>query len=767
MHSSAVKYLVIAVGLLWLSSAVAGLAADGALSGVAIDDVRVGLGGVYKVGHWTPVWVTLSNAGGEVDVQLQIAARDGEGVQAVLVGSPDVRVRLKAGGKATALQYMKAGRAGSGLTVRVVGDQGELASRTFSSSSGELGQAEPSTQELIVSLGPAAGVEEAARKTRRDRSQPVTVCTVSDRSELPTEWYGYEGVDTVFATTGDAGVLEQLTDVQFEALDRWLKLGGRMVLCVGRRGAEVFAPGSRLARFSPGKQAEVVTQRVTSGLENYAGSSERLDAIGGQRARRFGVSMTALTDVQGLIESTEVGGPTGRLHTIVRCPYGLGQLVFLAFDPELPPFDKWQGRAALMVRVLHIAGAGRQAEAEADARLGQVAHLGYEDLAGQLRSALDQFPGVTRVHFSWVAGLITLYLVLIGPVDYFLLKRLRRLTWTWLTFPLITIVFCGFAYEWAQRLSGSRVHVNQVDLVDVALDQGVVRGSSWAHLHSPATREFTLAWEGNWPLTQAGGDDQGRILAWGGLPGRGLGGLDGTAGAVLFDGPYTVTARQSRPSAGTPGPAAVHASAGSTERALFDSAVSGLPIEVLGTKSLAGVWWQIGDLPPQRLTADISGLLSGRLTNPLKVELTESMVVYENWVYPVAGSLRPGQSVSFDGVSPRNLEWHLSRRRVVETKDVGTPWEQTSVDVPRILELMMFYKAAGGADYTGLTHRYQPAIDLSDHLRTGRAILVGRSAAAGSRLGQPDETWAESNLRQLTFYRVVVPVDRSERAAVP
>jgi len=172
-------------------------------------------------------------------------------------------------------------------------------------------------------------------------------------------------------------------------------------------------------------------------------------------------------------------------------------------------------------------------------------------------------------------------------------------------------------------------------------------------------------------------------------------------------------------------------------------------------------------LPPQRLAADVSGLLTGRLTNPLKVELTECMVVYENWVYPVAGALRPGQSVSFDGVSPRNLEWHLSRRRVVETKDVGTPWEQTSGDVPRILEVMMFYKAAGGADYTGLTHRYQPAIDLSDHLRTGRAILVGRSAAAGSRLGQPDETWAESNLRQWTFYRVVVPVDRSERAAVP
>ena len=133
----------------------------------------------------------------------------------------------------------------------------------------------------------------------------------------------------------------------------------------------------------------------------------------------------------------------------------------------------------------------------------------------------------------------------------------------------------------------------------------------------------------------------------------------------------------------------------------------------------------------------------------------------------MAGALRSGEGVSFDGVSPRNLEWHLSRRRVVETKDVGTPWDQTSVEVPRILELMMFYGAAGGANYSGLTHRYQPSIDLSGHLRTGRAVLVGRSAVAGSRLGHSGEPWAEGNVRRWTFYRVVYPVDRSERAAVP
>ncbi len=752
------NYLAILAGLTSLSFAAAGVAADQADPTVRIESVQIGFHGVYKPGHWMPVWVTLANAGPNVDVRLRIAARDSEGVEAILVRAGDRPLSLNADGKTATLQYVRSGRLGSGLTVRVVGEHGELAERTLAA--GELGSAEASTQELIVGFAPGLGLEEAARKARRDRSRAVTVATVADPLALPSDWFGYEAVDIVVATTGEAGVIEKLSEAQFDALDRWLKLGGRMVLCVGRRGAEVFASGSRLTRFSPGQGFEVLTQRVTSGLEAYAGSSERLVTVGGQRVRRFGVAITALTEVRGLIECSEVGGPTGRLPTIIRFPYGLGQIALLAFDPELPPFDAWQGRPELMARVLQIAGPGLHSRGETDARQGPVAHLGYEDLAGQLRSALEQFAGVTRIQFSWIAGLLALYIVLIGPADYFVLRRFRRLTWTWLSSSLIAVVFCLLAYGVMHRLAGRQVHVNQVDLVDVDLAQGVLRGSAWMHVYSPVTDKFTLAWNANLPVAMRHNSNSGRLLAWQGLPGGGLGGLDSrAAGTGLFAEPYTMGLQ-------------VGSNRSQMDTTVPDTepfaAITGLPIEVSGTKSLFGAWWGLGEqLAEQRLTASAYGLLTGQLINPLECELTDCMVLYENWVYPVSGTLRPGQSVTFDGVSPRNLEWHLSRRRVVDSKDVGTPWEQASVDVPRILEMMMFYRAAGGAAYTGLTHRYQPGLDLSDHLRTGRAILVGRGTAAGSRLGPQQGNWEPDRVRQWAFYRVVFPVDRSERAAVP
>ena len=78
------------------------------------------------------------------------------------------------------------------------------------------------------------------------------------------------------------------------------------------------------------------------------------------------------------------------------------------------------------------------------------------------------------------------------------------------------------------------------------------------------------------------------------------------------------------------------------------------------------------------------------------------------------------------------------------------------MDVPRIVEMLMFHEAAGGARYTRLTHRYQSWLDMSDHLNLNRAVLVGRVAKGASRLlvgGDvivPDQQWV--------YYRIVLPV---------
>ena len=106
----------------------------------------------------------------------------------------------------------------------------------------------------------------------------------------------------------------------------------------------------------------------------------------------------------------------------------------------------------------------------------------------------------------------------------------------------------------------------------------------------------------------------------------------------------------------------------------------------------------------------------------------------------------------------------LPRKRCSRTaKSVGgqvetPPYDRAGVDRERILEVMLFYREAGGRRYTGLLNRYQQFLDLSGQLGLDRAILVGRGppAARWTIDGQPIDPSLAAE--PLTIYRFVIPV---------
>ena len=70
----------------------------------------------------------------------------------------------------------------------------------------------------------------------------------------------------------------------------------------------------------------------------------------------------------------------------------------------------------------------------------QVQQPRHDEFTGALQGSLDFFEGVPVVSFGWVALFILIYIILIGPVDYLFLKKVvKRLEWTWVTFPVIVI----------------------------------------------------------------------------------------------------------------------------------------------------------------------------------------------------------------------------------------------------------------------------------------------------------------------------------------
>jgi hypothetical protein len=365
-----------------------------------------------------------------------------------------------------------------------------------------------------------------------------------------------------------------------------------------------------------------------------------------------------------------------------------------------------------------------------------LAHLGYRDLIGQLRMALDQFPGVWMVNFTTVAVLTLVYLLLAVPGDYLLLGQLG---WprqrTWLTFPLVVLAATASAMYFKAQVHGQGVRLNQAEIIDIDLGTQVLRGTGWCHLYSPQTSRYAAKLVLQCPPELTAQPPQG-WLAYQGLPGEGLGGLESRQPTLASRPAYQVRLPDA------------------------DPRVEALVITTSSTKSLAAGWWSPMRLPvEQRLFVDRFGLLAGEFRQPLPIELSDCLLAHGEKLYRL-GTLRPGQMVRLSELDPLNLEARLTQRRIEQTKDVSTPWEQDSVDVPRIMQMLMFHAAARGSSYTGLSHRYQPQLDLSEHIRLGQAVLVGRSSrpvlALHTPAGQP---LSPSNRTQhWTWYRLVIPV---------
>lgn len=709
---------------------------------VELSDIRIGFDGSYKSGHWTPVWVTVRATNASARGRLQFMTADGNDVQMEYIDRTYEPIELAAGESVTALRYLRTGGVNAEITVAFVGESGKLGERRILP--GEIRKSLPATKRMIVTLGSSIGLEDALRTRVRHHADKFTTVQIESPEMLPDRWFGFDAVDTVVLPTSSTSVLERASPEQQSAFDRWLRLGGRLILSAGARGDEVFAAESPLQKYAPGGQVQTFSQRDFSGLENYVGAKQALDSVGGTRTRRFSLPMTAVDDVRGVIEVSEVGGPFGRVPAIVRFPYGFGEVVFLAFDLDQPPFTQWESRPVMAAKVVFDDLQDRPDDAAESRRLGPVTHVGYDDLAGQLRGALDQFPGVTRIEFSWVAGLLVAYIALIGPFDYFVVRRLGRPHLTWVTFPLMVMLFCAVGLYLAGKIRGQRVSVNQLNIVDVDVETDLVRGSSWTHLYSPRSRKFDLRFESTSPVPGIGADRTDQLFAWQGLPGTGMGGLESTANTAMlgsvFSDSYDLirTADNGSPS----------------------MRIEGMPVAVSSSRSLTAAWWEDVELVVDgQLTKDSNGQLRGEVTYPLNVPLTECMMFFENWAYRLTGSVMPGQTLRFDGLAPLHLEWRLTRRRVVETKDVSTPWNEVSVDVARIAEVMMFHRAAGGESYTKLGHRYHGRLDLSKHLRKGRAILVGRSDQPAGRVLGDDRAVGGFDEQYWTFYRIAYPVE--------
>ncbi len=734
-----------------------------------IQSASVGVEGLYKNGLWTPVTVqwqlgiaarddTAKDEGDNNLYMLHADTVDGDGTP-IRYSTPVTWNPTEKTSKSTIL--VKLGRSTEELRLCIEKNGQAVGTVITKRPSGDVNANQklpaqqrflepiPSERPVYLVIGKEdIGLQAAIVSRSLSESQRPVVVKVSHFADFPSDAFALETVDTIFLTTTEPEQFAGMTcdSSQIKALEKWLRMGGRLVFCAGR-DSEPLLRGDHapLRVFLPGKFQEMTELRDGTALSAFSGS-QRPIVMNGTAESPY-LRFPYFTEPKGIALLKDKDLPL-----VLRASFGFGTLIFFAGDLSDRPLSNWRDRSLLVRRIM-------QWESDASSAVKPLPGLqmGYSDITGQIRSALDRFDGVHILPFSVILVILALFWLFIGPLDWLLVhKVLHRPILTWVTFPLCIILFCVLAMVLAIPGRPHTVLLNEFVLVDIDAETHSIRSSIWATLYSPNDATYSVALSA--PVADSTGCEEDVRFAWNGLPGSGLGGM----------APRTVsptvwrTGSQHRGDTMDDVPVAVR----STKSFFGQCVIDKFNVENLGTENPRGraVGGKI---------ADVDGLPVGTITLRDLPPLNNAVLVYGNWLQ-VLGDVKPHQKIRLDRHTPRHEFRDLllpPQLRNEETLRSFATYNTLSGERPYIGAVLSFHQALGGVGTIGLGNTFQRNLDLSELLTTDRAVLLGTLAADAAPFGPEltlddgegnkiDATHDISKKRDV-LCRIVLPIELS------
>lgn len=457
----------------------------------------IGFDGVMKSFVWTPVAVELNNdSDDDLEGTIRVIQQD---VDLPYLADCSARVSLPAHSKKLFHSYVRLADYGGKVDVVFSRGGSVYAVRTTNINMSQKSDA------LVVSIGGPATrlnylnnetIPAIARRNQGPGGYPnpagsgsgtstIHVGSISTR-EIADRPSAYEGVDML--------VLSELTPSSanakaLRAIAMWVASGGTLVIPTG--------PDYR--RFQNEFYDDLLPVTIT-GSATLPGMPA-LNKLGNSPfpAGPVSVAKSAIKPGTGLVLASESGVPLMAVRH-----YGAGQVIFFAFDHLAPPFKDWNGQIAFWKRIVSTSTASERlarsvmAEMDESTLNRNYGYYGGNQTAywlqnsGFMTTLVTQNPKVRVPSINIIGLFLIAYLVMLVPVNYFVLKRRRRLEFAWLTTPAIVLVFTVGAYVIGHTMKGSDLRLREVTMIEATSGSRCAASVTNASLFSPARRSYDL-----------------------------------------------------------------------------------------------------------------------------------------------------------------------------------------------------------------------------------------------------------------------------------
>ena len=258
-------------------------------------------------------------------------------------------------------------------------------------------------------------------------------------AQLPDRTAAFDSVDVLVFNNVDTSAL---TPAQHDAIRAWIVAGG-MLLLNGGPGAGLTLSG--FADIAPARPGQGLIGGTPLAFRQFIAPSV-LGAMPDDLILNVpSVQLQLNPNAKTLISAKET-------PLIARREFGRGRVDQLAFDATLAPMRDWVGRGQVFATLI----GGRVDLPSA------VGALREDSLPGQTASAL---PAAALPSVLLVGGFLILYVLMIGPLNYLILRRFRRLSWAWITIPSIVLAFTLAGVLTGFRLRGNASQLHRLNLV--------------------------------------------------------------------------------------------------------------------------------------------------------------------------------------------------------------------------------------------------------------------------------------------------------------
>jgi hypothetical protein len=427
--------VAIAVLLALVGLPLAAVGAD-AKGGLALT-VHAGYQDVIKPGEWMPVTIDARNTGAGVDGTLEV--QESLNAQPGVIGTTIYQepISLAPGATKRVRIYVVLDTTGATIAARIV-QNGRVAVTQDSASSGTTTALIGVLSDQASSLDEFAAIHPAGVAARVVHLRPDEIPDTA----IPLRAFDLLAIDD-FATDG-------LTAGQRAAVAAFVANGGDLLLGTGAAWHKTLA----------GLPAAILPRQVSgTALVNVPGFA--------------GLAVELAT---GTVTSGHPWlGPDAQPLLLDRT-VGAGTVTMATFDWNQDPVASWIGAKDLQRQIMARAifgsgGAGQNftygfgGGGPGFGPYGGGTSASLASKSNALTSVLGNLPGLDLPSLQLTGALVLVYVLLVGPINYFVLGAMRRRALAWVTVPLIAVIAAAGAYGTGVLTKGRSVQANEVAIL--------------------------------------------------------------------------------------------------------------------------------------------------------------------------------------------------------------------------------------------------------------------------------------------------------------